>query len=75
MQPRVAKESLNKTLVFASSYQGSYARQTFFLAILFLGWPRDRDHIPIAPRPPVQSIHQYLWICLMEAQYSQELSN
>lgn len=69
------KDFLNKTLVFSSSYEGSYARQTIFLASLFLGWQRDRNHIPIAWRPTVQSIHQYLSICLMEAQYSQELLN
>ncbi len=36
------KHSLNKTLVFSSSYQGSFARQTIFLASLFFGWQRDR---------------------------------
>jgi hypothetical protein len=36
------KDSLNKTLVFSSSYQGSFARQTIFLASLFFGWQRDR---------------------------------
>jgi len=75
MQPRVARTPSTKHLSFLLPTKAALQDKQFSLPVFFLDGKETENHIPIAQRPTVQSIHQYLWICLMEAQYSQELLN